>query len=95
MPENEDFCMSFELFSWVSDFLSLGVLEFFSGVHKKKPVLTSQNQSTFFQSNRNSKLEEKPVLSTSTQTLFYHLEVVPVISGVNGGGQNGYLSSWA
>ena len=57
--------------------------------------LTSHNQSTFFQSNRNSKLEEKPVLSTSTQTLFYHLEVVPVISGVNGGGQNGYLSSWA
>ena len=35
MPENEDFCLSFELFSWVSDFLSFGVLEFFSGVHKK------------------------------------------------------------
>ena len=39
MPENEDICLSFELFSWVSDFLSFGVLEFFSGVHKKKPGL--------------------------------------------------------
>ena len=39
MPENEDFCLSFELFSWVSDFLSFGVLEFFWGVHKKKPDL--------------------------------------------------------
>ena len=38
MPENKDFCLSLELFSWVSDFLSFGVLEFFSGVHKKKPV---------------------------------------------------------
>ena len=33
----EDFCLSFELFSWVTDFLSFGVLEFFSGVHEKKP----------------------------------------------------------
>ena len=50
MPENEDFCLSFELFSWVSDFLSFGVLEFFSGVHKKKPVigtLKSQNLTKF------------------------------------------------
>ena len=38
MPENEDFCLSFELFSWVSDFLSFGVLEFFRGCTKKKPA---------------------------------------------------------
>ena len=40
MPENEDFCLGFELFSWVSDFLSCGVLEFFSGVLKEKPGLS-------------------------------------------------------
>ena len=40
MPENGDFCLSFELFPWVSGFLSFGVLEFFSGAHKKKPVKT-------------------------------------------------------
>ena len=38
MPENEDFCLSFELFPQVSDFLSFGVLEFFSGVHKKSMI---------------------------------------------------------
>ena len=35
MPENEDFCLSFELFPQVSDFLSFGVLEFFRGCTKK------------------------------------------------------------
>ena len=40
MPENEDFCLSFELFALVSDFLSFGVLEFFSGVHKQKACVT-------------------------------------------------------
>ena len=38
MPENEYFCWSFELFSWVSDFLSFDALEFFEG-RTKKPAL--------------------------------------------------------
>ena len=46
MPENEDFCLSFELFSWVSDFLSFGVLEFSFGGAQKKPVLTATVQAT-------------------------------------------------
>ena len=43
MPENEDFCLSFELFSWVSDFLSFGVLDFFRGCTKKTHVNVPSN----------------------------------------------------
>ena len=39
MPENWGFGLSFEFFSWVFSFLSFWPLEFFSGVHKKKPEL--------------------------------------------------------
>ena len=48
MPENEDFCLSFELFSWVSDFLSFNALEFFWGAHKKKPGIRAILITSFY-----------------------------------------------
>ena len=54
MLEKEDFCLSFELFPFSefpekgSDFLSSGVLEFFSGLHKKACCMYIANCTTFF-----------------------------------------------